>query len=90
VRGIEAYTQGLMDLGATVCTRTNPACDRCPLAADCVALREERIAELPAPRKRKTLPTRHATWLVLLHRARCCSSGGPAPASGADCGFFRN
>jgi A/G-specific adenine glycosylase len=68
VRGIETYTQALMDLGATVCTRTHPACDRCPVARDCVALREGRIDELPAVRKRKSLPLKHATWLVLLHK----------------------
>ena len=64
---IEAYTQGLMDLGATVCTRANPACGECPVARDCVALRDGRIRELPAPRRRKALPTRKATWYVLLH-----------------------
>lgn len=36
-RGIEAYTQGLMDLGATLCTSRNPQCPACPLAEDCVA-----------------------------------------------------
>lgn len=69
-RGIEAYTQGLMDLGATLCRRSNPACGRCPVAATCVALREDRIAELPAPRTRKPVPTRTATWLVLLHQGQ--------------------
>jgi A/G-specific adenine glycosylase len=39
-RRIEAYTQGLMDLGATVCTRAQAACDACPLAALCVARAE--------------------------------------------------
>jgi len=67
-RGIKTYTQALMDLGATVCTRANPACGRCPVAKDCVALRENRIEELPAARKRKPLPLRRATWLVLLHQ----------------------
>ena len=67
-RGIEAYTQALMDLGAMVCTRVNPACERCPVAADCVARRDDRIAELPAPRKRKRRVLRRATWLVLTHR----------------------
>ena len=67
-RGIEAYTQALMDLGATVCTRASPACARCPVAADCVARREGRIAELPAARKRGPLPQRRSTWLVLLHQ----------------------
>ena len=67
-RAIESYTQAIMDLGATVCTRANPACDRCPVAAQCVALRENRVAELPSPRKRKPLPLRRATWLVLQHQ----------------------
>ncbi len=67
-RGIERYTQALMDLGATVCTRAKPACERCPVAADCVARRDGRIAELPLPRKRKPLPLRRATWLVLVHK----------------------
>ena len=67
-RGIRAYTQGLMDLGATVCTRANPKCERCPVARQCVARREGRIDELPAPRKRRRLPLRRSTWLVLLHR----------------------
>jgi len=68
VRGIESYTQALMDLGATVCTRANPACSRCPVAAACVARRHGRIGELPSPRKRKPLPLRRTTWLVLVHR----------------------
>jgi A/G-specific adenine glycosylase len=65
-RGLRAYTQALMDLGATVCTRTNPDCTRCPVARACVARREGRIAELPAPRARKALPVRRATWYVHL------------------------
>ena len=67
-RGIETYTQALMDLGATVCTRTNPACERCPVAKECVARRSGRIHELPAPHRKKPLPTRIATWFVLLHQ----------------------
>jgi A/G-specific adenine glycosylase len=68
-RGIRAYTQGLMDLGATVCTRAKPACERCPVARGCVARREGRIAELPAPRRRRVVPQREATWLVLVSGA---------------------
>jgi A/G-specific adenine glycosylase len=67
-RGIEAYTQALMDLGATVCTRARPACGRCPVAKDCLALREDRVAELPRARKRKPLPLKHANWIVLEHQ----------------------
>lgn len=63
--GVEAYTQGLMDLGATVCTRAAPACGRCPVADDCTALREGRIDELPGRKSRKAAPLRKAAWLVL-------------------------
>ena len=48
---IETYTQALMDLGATVCLRKSPRCDACPVARDCVARRDGRIGELPAPRR---------------------------------------
>ena len=41
-QGVEHYTQGLMDLGATLCTARKPACERCPLATLCVAFREGR------------------------------------------------
>ncbi|MFO1395454.1 MAG: A/G-specific adenine glycosylase [Burkholderiales bacterium] len=64
-RDIEAYTQGLMDLGATVCTRSSPACGRCPVAGDCVALRDVRVAELPSPRPQKVLPQRSVRVLVI-------------------------
>jgi A/G-specific adenine glycosylase len=66
-RDIEAYTQGLMDLGATVCTRGKPRCDRCPIAPDCIALKNAAIKKFPAPRPRKTLPQRQTQMLVLLH-----------------------
>ena len=66
--GIEAYTQGLMDLGATVCTRTKPGCGACPVAADCVALATGRVGELPSPRPKKPLP-RRALRLLVIERA---------------------
>jgi A/G-specific adenine glycosylase len=64
-RNIGTYTQALMDLGATVCTRSAPACDACPLESSCVALREGRVGELPQPRPRKAVPQKSTTWLVL-------------------------
>ncbi|MES2936026.1 MAG: A/G-specific adenine glycosylase [Pseudomonadota bacterium] len=62
---IEAYTQGLMDLGATLCTRANPACSRCPLATRCVALATGRVDQLPVRKPRKTVPEKHAIMLVI-------------------------
>jgi A/G-specific adenine glycosylase len=62
---VEAYTQALMDLGATVCTRAAPRCDACPVARDCVARCEGRIEELPSPRPKKVLPRRALRVLVI-------------------------
>ena len=60
---IERYTQGMMDLGATVCTRA-PACLVCPVNADCVARIEGRVHALPSPRPSKTVPQRAVRVLV--------------------------
>lgn len=60
-----AYTQGLMDLGATVCTRTRPTCERCPLSATCLAHTQGKTAEFPSPRTRKTIPQREVVFLLL-------------------------
>ncbi len=62
---VEAYSQGLMDLGASVCARKTPVCAACPVAGDCVARREDRIAELPSPRPKRTLPRRAIQVLVI-------------------------
>ncbi|MGD8863395.1 MAG: A/G-specific adenine glycosylase [Myxococcales bacterium] len=45
--------QALMELGATVCTPSSPACERCPLSEHCVARAEGRVEQLPRPKKRK-------------------------------------
>jgi A/G-specific adenine glycosylase len=60
-----AYIQGLMDLGATLCTVRNPQCGRCPVRGTCGAYAANRVAELPAPRPRRRVPTRRTTMLVL-------------------------
>jgi A/G-specific adenine glycosylase len=65
-KNIEIYTQALMDLGATVCTRT-PRCDACPVARTCVAKKKGLTGKIPAPRPRKELPVKQATWFVLVH-----------------------
>ncbi len=60
------YTQAIMDLGAGVCRRRRPACDACPVAADCRARIEHRVAELPGVRRRAERGRRH--WSARLHR----------------------
>ena len=64
--GIERYTQGLMDLGATLCTRANPACTRCPLQQRCIAYATGRTAELPVRKPSKATPEKRAAMLVVL------------------------
>ncbi len=64
---IAIYTQALMDMGATICTRGKPKCTVCPVQHDCAALLTGRITELPSPRPRKAVPERHATFLLLIH-----------------------
>jgi A/G-specific adenine glycosylase len=62
---VAAYTQAIMDLGATVCTRGRPLCAQCPLTADCLARQSGRQASYPAPRPQKALPVRRVTMLLL-------------------------
>lgn len=62
---IEAYTQGLMDLGATLCTRGRPRCGYCPLAAECVACRDGRQGELPQAKPRKAVPERSSSFVLI-------------------------
>ncbi len=57
------YTQALMDLGATLCTRSQPACTRCPLRDDCQALAQGRVGEFPQPRTRRVRPLRQSCQL---------------------------
>ena len=64
---IEAYTQGMMDLGACICTRTRPACTACPVSHDCVALQQDRVTELPTRRAKKSLPEKQVRMLILLY-----------------------
>lgn len=64
---IVPYTQALMDMGATLCTRAKPRCAACPVSEMCIARREGRIAQLPARKPRKALPERATVMLILRH-----------------------
>jgi A/G-specific adenine glycosylase len=78
-RGIEDYTQGLMDLGATVCLARAPRCEACPVRLDCIAANEERVAELPG-RKKRAAPRRRATaMLVAISKGEVLLVKRPSP-----------
>lgn len=58
------YTQAIMDFGATLCTRHRPLCMHCPLQRQCVAFQSGRVAEMPAPRVKRTRPLRRLFMLL--------------------------
>lgn len=60
-----SYTQGLMDLGATVCTRSKPKCDICPMAEICLAKAHHRVAELPRKKTPIAIKAQTLYWLIL-------------------------
>ncbi|MEC5384502.1 A/G-specific adenine glycosylase [Uliginosibacterium sp. H3] len=85
-RGVEIYPQAIMDLGATLCTRSKPLCLHCPVTTSCVARREGRQSELPTPKPRKAVPQRESAMLVL--RAQNHVLLEQRPASGIWGGLF--
>jgi A/G-specific adenine glycosylase len=68
-RRVAEYTQAIMDLGATLCTRSSPRCGQCPLQTDCAAFLDGTVKHYPAPRPRKQLPVKTARLLILTDAA---------------------
>lgn len=64
------YTQAIMDLGATVCTRARPLCGMCPLNCACIAFREQRTGEFPTPKPSRQMPIKQQTFLLLANDRR--------------------
>lgn len=79
--GVADYTQALMDLGATVCTRRLPKCDLCPLRSACVAAAAGLTAQIPASRPKKTTP-RRTCFLVWMQNENGAHYLEKRPASG--------
>lgn len=65
---IESYTQGLMDLGASLCSRSRPRCGECPLQGGCIAHATGRTSELPIRKSRPPLPEKTIALLMLLRK----------------------
>lgn len=62
---VRDYTQGIMDLGAMVCTRTRPACEDCPLKPGCTAYARGEATLYPGSKPKKAKPEK-TTWMVIL------------------------
>ncbi len=60
-----AYTQAIMDLGATICTRKNPSCIKCPVHLGCKAKQLNKTDAFPTPKPTKTLPVKQCAFLIL-------------------------
>jgi A/G-specific adenine glycosylase len=58
------YTQAIMDFGATLCTRSKPSCDSCPMQMHCLAFAQGRQSELPFKKPKKQIPTKYTTMLI--------------------------
>lgn len=61
---IANYIQAQMDLGATVCTRSKPKCDLCPLTSDCLAFKQGNPSDYPTSKPKKIIPHRQTHWLI--------------------------
>jgi A/G-specific adenine glycosylase len=64
---VDVYTQAIMDLGATLCTRAGPRCSECPLSAQCDARRSGTQHRIPPPRRRALKRRRHTFMLLAMH-----------------------
>ena len=69
VERVADYTQAIMDLGATLCTRSRPACLLCPVESDCVACAQGNVAAYPGKKPKKAKPLR-STTMVMAHDGR--------------------
>ena len=86
-----AYTQGLMDLGSGVCTRTRPACEKCPVSDLCAAKLQGTTERYPV--KTRKVARRHESWWLLVLRRRLAGGSGQVwlerrPAKGIWAGLF--
>jgi A/G-specific adenine glycosylase len=65
VKEVATYTQAIMDLGATLCTRSKPLCTACPVMKGCFAYENNQQLILPSRRKKKTLPIKQAIFTII-------------------------
>jgi len=70
-QAVPSYTQAIMDLGSTVCTRRNPQCGGCPLASHCQALARQEIDRYPGSRPKRKRPLRHVTMILVRNTDGC-------------------
>lgn len=65
---VEDYTQAMMDLGATLCTRSQPRCPECPIQKSCQAFAQQKVKDFPGKKPKKVLPIKACRMLVIVHK----------------------
>lgn len=63
---VKKYNQAMMDIGASICTRSKPNCAACPVAIDCTAQQQGRQTEYPGKKPKKQIPAKSAWMLVMI------------------------
>ncbi|OSM98143.1 MULTISPECIES: A/G-specific adenine glycosylase [Lonsdalea] len=66
-KGVGAFNQAMMDLGAMICTRSRPKCELCPLNAQCIAYANHNWADYPGKKPKQTIPEKSA-WFVMVRQ----------------------
>lgn len=85
------YTQAMMDMGATLCTRSKPACDQCPLQSQCLAYAQGRQSEFPGKKPKKAIPVRETVMLLPMWQSQVLVyKRPPAGLWGGLWGFFES
>jgi len=67
-KNVADYTQAIMDLGATLCVRSSPECEACPLKRGCKARLQSRVTELPTKKPKKALPVKARRFLIIRNK----------------------
>ena len=70
VEGIQKFNQAMMDIGATICTRSKPRCEDCPINQDCKAQLQGRQVEFPGKKPKKEKPIKNAFFLLLFSKGK--------------------
>lgn len=67
-KNTSSYTQAMMDLGATLCTRSKPKCDQCPVTRGCIAFARGSQSNYPGKKPKKVMPEKHTLMLLPMWR----------------------
>ena len=62
-----SFTQGLMEIGATICTPKTPKCEECPLKMKCTSYSKNTVSSIPYKSPKKSVPTHSIFTYIIIH-----------------------